>query len=51
MAVNRLDILRHVITVTEIGKEGHKLLIENGISSVIKLINSTDDAYQYLVDK
>ena len=49
MVVTRLGILQNVQTILEIGKEGQKLLIDHGISSVRKLRNTTDEAYQYLV--
>ena len=51
MAVTRLEILQHVLTILEIGKEGQNLLIDHGISSVRKLPNATDEVYQSLVDK
>ena len=35
----------------EIGKEGQNIFIDNGISPVRKLLHSTDEFYQYLVDK
>ena len=51
MGVTRLGILQNVQTILDIGKEGQKLLIDNWISSVKKLGNTTDEAYQSLVDE
>ena len=51
MAVTRLGILQNVQTILDIGKEGQKLLIDHGISSVRKLQKTTDEAYQSLVDE
>ena len=50
MAVTRHGILQNVKTILYIEKEGQKLLIDHGISSVRKLRNTTDYAYQSLVD-
>ena len=46
-----LDILQYLLTILVIGKEGQKLLVDYGISSMRKLLNTTNDAYQYLVEK
>ena len=51
MVVTRLEILQHVPTVLDIGKEGHNLLVAYGIISVRKLLNATNEAYYILVDK
>ena len=51
MVVTRLGILQNVQKIPEIGKEGQKLLIYHGISSLRKLHNTTDEVYQSLVDK
>ena len=51
MAMTILGILQNVQTILEIWEEGQKLLIDHGISSVRKLRNTKDEAYQYLVDK
>ena len=49
MEITRLDIIPHVLTILYIGKYRQKFLIDNGISLVIKLHNSKDEAYQSLV--
>ena len=51
MVVTRLDILKHVLIILDIGEEVQKILIDNGISLVKNLLNTTDEAYQSLVDK
>ena len=49
MTVTILEILQRVLTILDIGKEGKKVLIYHGISSVRKLLNAADDAYQSLI--
>ena len=51
MSVTRLDILQYVLTIPEIGKEEQNILMNHGVNLVIKILNSVDEAYQYLVDK
>ena len=51
MVVTGLDILMHVPTVLDIGKEVQKFLIYYDISSARKLLHPTDEAYQSFVDK
>ena len=45
MVVTRLNILYHVLTILEVGKEGKNILIDHVISSVIELINYTFEVY------
>ena len=51
MTVTSIGIIKNVQIILYIGKEGQKLLIDHGISSVIKLRNTIDEAYQSLVDE
>ena len=51
MVLTRLNILQHVPTTLDIDQEGQNILVDHGISLLRKLLNSTDEAYQYLMDK
>ena len=51
MVLTRLNILQHVPTTLDIDQEGQNILVDHGIRLLIKLLNSTDEAYQYLMDK
>ena len=51
MTVTILEILQNVLKILYIGKDVHKLVLYHGISSVIKLLDATYEAYQSLVDK
>ena len=51
MVLTRLNILQHVPTTLDIYQEGQNILVDHGINLLRKLLNSTDEAYQYLMDK
>ena len=51
MVVTRLEILQHVLIIIDIDKKGQKILIDHGIISVRKLLNDTNNAYQYMSEK
>ena len=51
MAVTRLKILKHVLKILDINKEGQKLLIGQGVDYVSKLIHNKNEIYQSPVEK
>ena len=51
MVVTRIEILQHVLIIIDIDKKGQKILIDHGIISVRKLLNDTNNAYQYMSEK
>ena len=50
MAITRLNILQHVLTILDIRKEGQKILLDHGISTVRNLLNAIYKAYQCLLE-